>query len=1088
MDGYSQYISPLAKFALPTLGGRQSLVPDPNTFPDAQGTAGDPDSSFLGKLAESSLGGLGYVGKVLNKTFGGRAIRGVLGGHYDELASILPLSDTLGITNENREVQGTDINNNLGLTDPNDDSFYKHALGFATETLLDPATYLSFGAKTAAGLLKKSSDLAPTLAGGIRAGDRSLIGLGLPFSKPSLNVGTGELAAKIAESNAPSYLGRQVEKVTGGYVNPYTFGAKVLEPVGRIGRTLFDGDVQGAVTKTGQALATNEYTPALKYGLEGSPLNATVGSVDNIVGGRIGADQAYTDYISKLLPIVDGKQAQANDVLRGLRYQAEGYAPQASAALSAAGLSPAEIAAATGHTDEFANLVRTSAANKREFGIDAPELQDDFSKYFPRESNPVGRQANESATDYFRRRSQEQLSGKDDSQLARESILKNIPGGTNAVNDLFANPGLRAMTPLARESEVGRALNGGNYLAPDSPLREQAADLSKRIAGASDDYLGDTKFFNDDLTQQGLKSLKAEARTKASAHTIYQALDPKYKAVAPVAEFEKAGRSYTTVPELLRKGGLTLKHDTEPGKLVSEFLAAEKLGINTSNPKNLDALKNLAIPQDVADDILKIGKAWQSPKELAPVIAAWDWATNLFKTSVTTLFPAFHTRNGVSALFNMWRDDALSLPAMKDGVSLLRGGTVASKIPGLDNLSDAEKAQQLVKEMVANKVAFVKESRTAGDLAARAGPGDIFSTEFPKVGGSVRPLAQDAKEFASGLIPQKGSVGESLNPLNIQGVNRDTDKFIPVAAGRKIGSAVEDFARSSHYISLRSQGVSAAEAAERVKKYHIDYGDFTQFEQQVGKRLFPWYSFSRKTLPPLLEDLATKPAKVAAGVRLTTGVREPGSFVPDYIGEGAAIPLPGAPEGQQRYISSFGLPFEDESIKTLGSLAQGDLQRAGQQVFGMAQPWLKVPAEIASGKQFYSGRKLEDLKPYESINSLGLLPEDRARQLTQIIANTPASRAFSTVDKLLDSRKGLLPTATNLLTGGRITDIDVAKQQDIATRELLKKLLVGQSGVKTREDVYVPQDKIGQLDPYDLQLYSNLKDVEKRVNERNKAR
>src|SRR6478735_3910799 len=100
MDGYSDFLlnsSPLDKFRLPGLGGRPaSLVPDANSYIDANPVNGEADTSFLGNLMESSLGGLGYVGKVLNKTFGGRAIRGALGGRPDELLSVLPFSDTLG--------------------------------------------------------------------------------------------------------------------------------------------------------------------------------------------------------------------------------------------------------------------------------------------------------------------------------------------------------------------------------------------------------------------------------------------------------------------------------------------------------------------------------------------------------------------------------------------------------------------------------------------------------------------------------------------------------------------------------------------------------------------------------------------------------------------------------------------------------------------------------------------------------------------------------------------------------------------------------------------------------------------------------
>ena len=94
-----------------------------------------------------------------------------------------------------------------------------------------------------------------------------------------------------------------------------------------------------------------------------------------------------------------------------------------------------------------------------------------------------------------------------------------------------------------------------------------------------------------------------------------------------------------------------------------------------------------------------------------------------------------------------------------------------------------------------------------------------------------------------------------------------------------------------------------------------------------GKVCITGNSFTRRNLPPVLSDLADKPAKLAGTMRILTGGRTRGEFTPDYIAEGAALPLEGAPAGQQRYLASFGLPVEDEGVKTLGSLLQGDFGR-----------------------------------------------------------------------------------------------------------------------------------------------------------------
>jgi hypothetical protein len=277
-----------------------------------------------------------------------------------------------------------------------------------------------------------------------------------------------------------------------------------------------------------------------------------------------------------------------------------------------------------------------------------------------------------------------------------------------------------------------------------------------------------------------------------------------------------------------------------------------------------------------------------------------------------------------------------------------------------------------------------------------------------------------------------------------------------------------------------------AEAKLTTMKYQIDYADMTQFEKNIMKRVFPWYAFSRKNLPPILEDLVTQPGQISAATRLVGGVRDPGQFVPSFVGEGASVPIPGAPEGQQRYISSFGLPIEDEALKTIGSFLKGDVQRTFQQGIGQANPLFKLPFEQAFGTQLYSGRKLEDLQPSTVLGLGGLIPDDIARGATELASNSPAARALHTVDTLFDPRKSIGSTLFNLGTGVRVTDIDTARQQDLAARQLVKDELRGNTGIKSREEVYAPLKTRGELDPTTRYLLDLLKETDKRVQDRAK--
>jgi hypothetical protein len=117
------------------------------------------------------LDALGYVGDSLDK-LGGRPTRGLLGGHSRELASIIPFSDRLGITDPNDIVSGRDLTDKFGLTRKGDTGLASHALGFGAEALLDPTNLIGaglFGKGLHAATLGKTSaghgdDLAKALS------------------------------------------------------------------------------------------------------------------------------------------------------------------------------------------------------------------------------------------------------------------------------------------------------------------------------------------------------------------------------------------------------------------------------------------------------------------------------------------------------------------------------------------------------------------------------------------------------------------------------------------------------------------------------------------------------------------------------------------------------------------------------------------------------------------------------------------------------------------------------------------------------------------------------------------------------------
>jgi hypothetical protein len=101
----------------------------------------------------------------------------------------------------------------------------------------------------------------------------------------------------------------------------------------------------------------------------------------------------------------------------------------------------------------------------------------------------------------------------------------------------------------------------------------------------------------------------------------------------------------------------------------------------------------------------------------------------------------------------------------------------------------------------------------------------------------------------------------------------------------------------------------------------------------------------------------------------------------------------------------------------------------------------------------------------------GLLPNQVAQPLTQILANTPLSRASSIVDKLTDPRKDWATTGVNLLTGARITDADMDKAMQIEGRKLLEGMLGHNEHFREFAKIVPNKDTEAQMSPQELKQY-----------------
>jgi hypothetical protein len=134
----------------------------------------------------------------------------------------------------------------------------------------------------------------------------------------------------------------------------------------------------------------------------------------------------------------------------------------------------------------------------------------------------------------------------------------------------------------------------------------------------------------------------------------------------------------------------------------------------------------------------------------------------------------------------------------------------------------------------------------------------------------------------------------------------------------------------------------------------------------------------------------------------------------------------------------------------------------------------KAPIELATNRQLFTGREMQDLEGSLSrtLSNVGLYeqPPDVPILLEQALANSPLARLMSTARTISDPRKDAISKGVNLLTGVRIQDVDSEKSENIAIRESLEDLLRGTTGIrrlkprlfvrKGEEELLSPQNRL----------------------------
>lgn len=353
-----------------------------------------------------------------------------------------------------------------------------------------------------------------------------------------------------------------------------------------------------------------------------------------------------------------------------------------------------------------------------------------------------------------------------------------------------------------------------------------------------------------------------------------------------------------------------------------------------------------------------------------PVLNAW-------KAGMTIYRPGHHMRNFIGDL---------SFSFNADGVPRMQHATGALKIMTMRGNYDDFSALRALQGLAPDSGKITEATLHRGD--------EIVAHATLKGGKKVPLTAKAVQDFtrSRGMLPDFAS-GEDL----LQSADRSSETIRAIqermsfaggnvrrAAG-KVSESRDDFIRLSHFLQIIEKHGSKFKdvdelmefAVRRVRKWHPDGTDLTPFESKYMRRIFPFYSWSRKAIPLVMESMLLQPGRVmmwpkavynaaqAAGldpVSLSEPFPEDQLF-PSFLTDEMTGPM-GRTEDGRYYGINPGVASADVLNQFVGDPKAG--------ILGMLSPLIKGPAEVTFGTRADTGTPINDMSEYIGSNIPGV--------------------------------------------------------------------------------------------------------------------
>jgi len=400
--------------------------------------------------------------------------------------------------------------------------------------------------------------------------------------------------------------------------------------------------------------------------------------------------------------------------------------------------------------------------------------------------------------------------------------------------------------------------------------------------------------------------------------------------------------------------------------IVSRFGSKVKSG-EFQHTVNHPRLKGYYFGKDAASQIIQFNKNLKEINQpSSKTMQHFDKVLSKWKAGVTIYIPSHHIRNMIGDVYFNWLSGVNSTRPYGTALKVMQ--SQKGRYEGIEATAMLTDPKALRRVMEGKGAPGAKGKQIA--LTMRNG--EQITNDMVYVSA-----------FQQGILPTT-RVLEDIPDDVAMGM----DKFRPLGgkgqkAAHSLSEGRDHYVRLAHYIdALKKSNKSflgaTEEAAAIVRKWHPDGMDLTKFERNVMRRMFPFYSWTRKAIPLIVESTVATPGKVmvypkaqyllqnAMGIE-TGPMSDPfphDQLFPDWIREKGIGPIRA---GDIPVVGGLLGEPDDYTVVNPGNPTMdvvAQMNDPGKMALGMLNPAARIPFELGAGVESQTGGPINSYPDY----------------------------------------------------------------------------------------------------------------------------